>query len=327
MQRDGTLLLLHLLLPIASSLSPKFVAPLSQQPPPPPLPRLLPQQHLPTLLVSESGTVARGLGYLVGAGSLLLYSPIAIRVVRQQDASGLTLSTWWLKLLSYACSDVYSFSKGFPASTYIETLVVTVEAAIVLALVAFYQRRVDAPFAALSLAYVVGLAWALLAAPAEAIALGQAAATLLNTGALLPQILLNFQQRSPGGYSPLTAGLACAGCSIRLFTTVELAGSDALLLAGFGFGLALNGALLAQILYYGSVVEGRPLLEVLTADFSASAESVEKRSDALQVAARRKPSDDETTAILRSEEEAQPMRPWPSDDDERGGDGARRRKD
>ena len=37
------------------------------------------------------------------------------------------------------------------------------------------------------------------------------------------------------------------GCAIRLFTTVELAGADPLLLYGFGFGLALNGALLAQV--------------------------------------------------------------------------------
>ena len=66
----------------------------------------------------------------------------------------------------------------------------------------------------------------------------------------------------------MTASLACAGCTIRLFTTVELAGSDPLLLAGFGFGLALNAALLLQIVWFGSVVGGRPLLAVLGADFA-----------------------------------------------------------
>ena len=34
--------------------------------------------------------------------------------------------------------------------------------------------------------------------------------------------------------------------------------------------MALNGALLAQILYYGTVVEGRALSAVLTADFAAA---------------------------------------------------------
>ena len=170
--------------------------------------------------VPDSGLLARSLGYLVGAGSLLLYTPIAIRVCRQRDASGLTLSTWWLKLFSYTCSVVYSFSKSYAISTYIETVIVAVEAATVLAIVAFYQRRLDAQFAGVALGYLAAVAWALTAAPPVAIALGQSAATLLNSGALLPQLVQNARLRSPGGYSPLTASLACAGCLIRLFTTV-----------------------------------------------------------------------------------------------------------
>ena len=34
-----------------------------------------------------------------------------------------------------------------------------------------------------------------------------------------------------------------------------------------GFGLALNGALLAQIVWFGAVVAEKPLLAVLSADF------------------------------------------------------------
>ena len=67
--------------------------------------------------VSATSVIAQGLGYVVGAGSLLLYTPIAIRICRQRDASGLTLSTWWLKLISYTCSDVYSFANGYLVST------------------------------------------------------------------------------------------------------------------------------------------------------------------------------------------------------------------
>ena len=46
----------------------------------------------------DAGLIARWLGFVVGAGSLLLYTPIAARVYRQRSADGLTLSTWWLKL-------------------------------------------------------------------------------------------------------------------------------------------------------------------------------------------------------------------------------------
>ena len=58
---------------------------------------------------------------------------------------------------------------------------------------------------------------------------------------------------------------------------MELAGSDPLLLAGFAFGLVLNAALLVQIGYYGTVVEGRPLTSLLAADFAGSSKQEPQR--------------------------------------------------
>ena len=39
-------------------------------------------------------SLAEILGYMVGAGPLLLYTPIAVRVLRQRHADGLAISTW-----------------------------------------------------------------------------------------------------------------------------------------------------------------------------------------------------------------------------------------
>ena len=212
--------------------------------------------------------VASALGYVVGAGSLLLYTPIALRIVRTGNADGLTLSTWWLKLVAYTCSDLYCYSNGYPIAAYAETLVITLEAACILGLVAVYQDRLDTRFLVLALGCAaVASTTAAGGAPAEALALAQAGSTVLNTAALLPQLALNAERGSPGGYSPLTAGLACVGCTIRLFTTVQLTAGDPLLLAGYGLGLALNTAVLAQIYFYGVVVQGRPLVSLLSADF------------------------------------------------------------
>mmetsp|Transcript_2149 Transcript_2149/g.5702 ORF Transcript_2149/g.5702 Transcript_2149/m.5702 type:complete len:322 (-) Transcript_2149:285-1250(-) len=216
-------------------------------------------------------SVAEGLGYFVGAGSLLLYTPIAVRVIRQGSADGLTLSTWWLKLCSYTCSDIYAFSRGYPLSAYAETLIITAEASVILVLVAFFQGRISARFAGLGLVFSAAVFWALAApAPAAVTALGQAGSTVLNTGALLPQLLLNAERRSPGDYSPVTAGLAALGCAIRLFTTVQLADSDLMLLGGFGVAFLLNSALFAQILWYGISVEGRSLASVMMADIGST---------------------------------------------------------
>jgi mannose-P-dolichol utilization defect protein 1 len=220
----------------------------------------------------EASVVAQGLGYLVGAGSLLLYTPIAVRLCRQGTADGLTMSTWWIKLASYTCSNIYAFAHGYPISTYAETIVITVEALVVLVLVAYYQNRIDAQFGTGAIVFV-GSALLLANGPPELIALGQASSAVLNTGALVPQFILNAQLQTAGDYSPITAGLASTGCLIRLFTTVQLADSDPLLLGTYGLALVVNSALLAQILYYGVAVEGKGVLSILISDFGPTGNS------------------------------------------------------
>merc|ERR1712187_318459 len=109
--------------------------------------------------------------------------------------------------------------------------------------------------------------WALNAAPSQMLALAQAISFVLTNVALVPQIRLNAKRKDPGGYSPLTAALGCIGLVIRLFTTQQLAGGDALLLVGFSTGLALNGFLLGQILYYGASVQNKSVVQLFTAGF------------------------------------------------------------
>ena len=220
--------------------------------------------------------VANGLGYLVGAGSLLLYTPIAVRISRQRSADGLALSTWWLKVISYTFSDLYGYANGYNLSTYAETLVITIEAAIVLLLVGFFQSKIFQPnfyipfgsYLLLTLVVIFNAASLL-----SVIAVGQALSTVLNICAILPQLRLNHQRQSSGDYSPVTATLACVGCAIRLFTTITLNDSDFLLLTGFGLAFLINMALLCQIVYFGVVVEGKGLLAVWTADVVTNASS------------------------------------------------------
>jgi mannose-P-dolichol utilization defect protein 1 len=229
---------------------------------------------LPQLLLSSNEvalkSIATGMGYLVGTASVLLYTPIAIRILRRKSADGLTISTWWLKLTSYTCTDVYNIKNGFPISAFSESLVITLEAAVILALVAFYQRRLDLQTFALAVTYFTVASWALFAPASvspsdEAIAFAQEFSIVLNVVALLPQLKQNFERQSAGGYSPITASLASVGCTIRLFTTFELANGDPLLLVNYGVALALNLSLLLQIIYYAQK-EGKTLSQLYLAD-------------------------------------------------------------
>mmetsp|Transcript_19648 Transcript_19648/g.28874 ORF Transcript_19648/g.28874 Transcript_19648/m.28874 type:complete len:309 (-) Transcript_19648:104-1030(-) len=217
----------------------------------------------------QTRTLATGLGYLVGAGSLALYTPIAVRLALQKNADGLTLSTWWLKIVSYTGSVIYAYSNEYPISTYVETLIITAEASVILFLVAYFQRRFDRNFVGLAVMYVSLVAWLLGDAPPEVVALGQASSALLNTAAILPQIALNYKGRTSGDYSPVTAGLAGTGCFIRIFTTMQLADADPVLLWNFGIALIMNFTLLAQILWFGLTVEENNLRAIFTSDLGS----------------------------------------------------------
>jgi len=211
--------------------------------------------------------LAKGLGYLVGFGSIMLYTPIAIRLCRQKHADGLVMSTWWLKVFSYLLSDMYYVRKAYDLSTYAETVVITIEAIAVLSLVALYQRQFQyTSFWVCFGALLAGAVYGFTIAPEAFLATGQLGAVFINAGALFPQFWHNFVTRTKGDYSPLTAGLAVAGCGIRIFTTITLNGSDPVLMFSFASALLVNGALLLQILYYGVVVEGLTVLQVLLSD-------------------------------------------------------------
>ena len=216
-------------------------------------------------------SIATGLGYLIGAASVLLYTPIAIRIIRTKSADGLSISTFWLKLVSYTCTDVYNIKNKFPISAFSESLVISVEAAIVLGLITKYQQKLDAKTLSLTLTYVAITSWALLAPESigpsnDAISFAQEASILLNAAALMPQLYQNFQRKAAGDYSPITASLASVGCTIRLFTTIELTNGDPLLLVNYGVALALNLSLLLQIIYYGTQKEGKTLSQLYLAD-------------------------------------------------------------
>ena len=101
----------------------------------------------------------------------------------------------------------------------------------------------------------------------------QLTSTALSLGAILPQIALNFRRRSSGEYSPITAAMACVGNLLRVWTTVQLVGHDWLLLGCFTTGVAVQGALLAQITLYGLLREGMSLRQVFLSDCLGKAPS------------------------------------------------------
>lgn len=216
--------------------------------------------------------VATALGYTLSLASVLLYMPVALRVTRQKQADGLTLSTWWFKAAGFGTFLIYALRNNYPAAQFGDTAVLTFESVLVLAIVAYYKEKPAPGFNPKFLGGLAALAGSMAlgatVASMEVLRAFQVGAVFTQKGALLPQIKLN-QDRKGCDYSPVSSGLAFVGSSIKIFTTMELANGDPLLLLSFTSGALLNLTLLLQALYFGTVEENKTIAEIFKGDFSS----------------------------------------------------------
>ena len=60
----------------------------------------------------------------------------------------------------------------------------------------------------------------------------------------------NFASHTRGGWSPISAALSTVGNGMRVFTTLQLADGNPLLLCQFVANVIMNGILLAQSLVW-----------------------------------------------------------------------------
>ncbi|KAJ1623784.1 hypothetical protein T492DRAFT_599312 [Pavlovales sp. CCMP2436] len=203
------------------------------------------------LAPAASEVLARALGWAISGASVSLYLPIAATIVRTGKADGLSVATWALNVLGFAAALVYPIRKGFPLSSFFDTISLTAQSVLILVLVvaAAGDRARTLKLAGALVVGGLGCAALIALAPGWSLVLVQAAATASMTVALLPQIYKNARSRSSGGWSRSSALLSTVGNGIRVFTTVTLTG-DRLLLAGFCAGFTLNAVLLAQTLMW-----------------------------------------------------------------------------
>lgn len=192
---------------------------------------------------------ARVLGYVMGAGAMVIYAPILVKILRNGHADGLSLATWVFNVLGLSLAAAYPAKKGFPLSAYLELVAASVQSVAILLLIAFHKGQLLPTSVGLAFLSVAFLTF--LRAPVPASALGgvQIAASLLANYANVPQILLSFRTKH-SSWSGVTALMSMAGCFIRMLTTIQLT-KDKLVLGGYALGFVTNSLLFAQVLLYG----------------------------------------------------------------------------
>ena len=77
---------------------------------------------------STVGTmVAKALGYVIGVGSLAVYLPIVISLLKKKSSDGFSVATWVFNLMGITLAVIYPLKKGFPMSTFVELLLLVVQ--------------------------------------------------------------------------------------------------------------------------------------------------------------------------------------------------------
>ena len=82
---------------------------------PTPIPR---SSRVPLALsINGASDIATGIGYVIGAGSVLLYTPMIYRVIRRRSADGLSATTWLMKFMCYSFNGAYNMYHEYPLSS------------------------------------------------------------------------------------------------------------------------------------------------------------------------------------------------------------------
>jgi mannose-P-dolichol utilization defect 1 len=184
---------------------------------------------------------------------IIVIEPPRCIVFKARSARGLSLPAYILETLSYAITLAYSFSNGFPFSTYGENFFLTIQNTIITLLIILYNPIPSARSAKLmtGIAATVATSFVLYTLPQNTLALLQLSTLPLSLFSKLPQIRQNHRSQSTGQLSAFAVISQILGCVARLFTTATEV-DDSIVAAGFALALVLNLVMGAQLwMYWG----------------------------------------------------------------------------
>jgi len=206
-------------------------------------------------LAADPATLGVLFAKLSGSGiafaSILLFTPIILNILRHRTGEGISLATFWMQLIGFSAVFLYNNSKGFPLAAYGENVSLALQSLVILVLAKHFSKEGITKRFCFGLSVYGAWVTSYLAGwlPASATFGMQVVAMTIITGAIVPQIILNFKRKDTGEWSILTAVMSTGGNALRVFTTLQLT-HDPLLLTGYLLGFAVNATLLWQIIAY-----------------------------------------------------------------------------
>merc|ERR1719492_218015 len=160
--------------------------------------------------------LSRGLGLAIIAGATCVKLPQILKIVNSGCATGISFLATLLELLAVTANGAYSFSKGFPFSSYGEAVTLSLQTSFIALLVLWFGQAANIPM----------------------VVLGK-----------MIQVIANFRQGHTGQLSAITIFMLTLGSMARVFTSVQETG-DMVVISTYLCSSAVNLILSAQVLYY-----------------------------------------------------------------------------
>ena len=201
---------------------------------------------------SKAALASKILGWGMGFGSLFLYSPILMDLIKSSESAvdAYSVQTFIYTMLGSSATILYSFKKQFAINTYIELCNNAIQQLIIVCMICVYSN--NKKFLSTLLLSVSTIGFYILRfipSGSPVISIVQVIGTILQNFSLVPQIIKNFQQKNTR-WSIYTAVAAFLGLCVRVFTTITTV-KDPLLLLSYLLSASLNSVLIWQILHYG----------------------------------------------------------------------------
>jgi mannose-P-dolichol utilization defect protein 1 len=200
------------------------------------------------------------LSYLISKGlsiGIVLFSftsklPQILNMYKTKDIKGLSYLSIYLDVVSFLCSSLYPFHKGYAFLTYGENVIILLENILIFFMA--WKYDIDQSCDRNNMLFTLIINGFLFAVFKEVLyekawTLVGNASTVLSMGSRLTQIAKSYKEKSTGPLSTITYALNMMGNVVRIFTTMK-ENKDIIMTAGFVISFFLNLIIFLQIIYY-----------------------------------------------------------------------------
>lgn len=193
---------------------------------------------------------AKLLGYVMVLGSMTVYTPIIIGLLKSKSSEGLSTQTWIFNVIGITLAATYPIQKQFALSSYLELVVLSVQSMAIFGIISHYNND-DKTFLLSLIPFCLYFALIKFTKlPNSLLQPLSVISSLICNYANIPQMVLTYQTKK-AVWSRTTSLLSLAGNLVRIFTTLQLT-KDYFFLFGFSLGALTNGILFLQTFIYPS---------------------------------------------------------------------------